>query len=91
MAEENMNGRQPAEQSASEQSQIRLGKLKALASQGMNPYELTKFDRTHLSSQVVAEFSEEEQKTVSIAGRMVSRRIMGKASFAHLLDLEGKI
>ena len=54
MAEENTNGRQPTEQNASEQSQIRLGKLNALASQGMNPYELTKFHRTHLSNQVLS-------------------------------------
>ena len=91
MAEEINAANQESVQSISEQNQIRLDKLRELSEQGKNPYELTKFDRTHLSDQVVAEFEDEAQKPVSIAGRIMSRRIMGKASFAHLLDRNGEI
>ena len=65
---------------------------------GKNPFEITKYDVTHTSSEAVKLFeekeptlSEGEEIKVSLAGRMVSRRIMGKASFAHMLDDAGKI
>ena len=74
----------------SEQSQIRLDKLNKLIEAGKSPYILTKFDRSHLSDEIVAHYDELEGKTVSMAGRMVSRRVMGKASFAHLLDRNGR-
>ena len=79
------------EQQLSEQSRIRLDKLTKLAEEGRNPYEITKYDRTHLSGEIVANYDALENQTVTIAGRMMSRRIMGKASFAHLLDRDGKI
>ena len=91
MAEENNSTARESEINLSEQDLIRLEKLREMTGQGNNPYELTKYDRTHLSDQVIAEFSEDAQQTVSVAGRMVSRRIMGKASFAHLLDRNGEI
>ena len=75
----------------SEQEQIRLNKLTALYESGANPYEITRFDRTHSSSDVLNGFEALEGQTVTIAGRLMSRRIMGKASFAHLLDREGEI
>jgi len=75
----------------SEQTQIRIGKLNALSEEGHNPYRITKYDRTHLSGEIIARFDELEAtgETVSIAGRMMSRRVMGKASFAHLMDGAG--
>ena len=74
----------------SEQSQIRLDKLNKLIEAGKSPYILTKFDRSHLSDELVAHYDELEGKPVSMAGRMISRRVMGKASFAHLLDRNGR-
>ncbi len=74
----------------SEQEQVRREKLSALQAAGKNPYDITRFDVTHTSREIFAQFENWEKQsnpqTVSIAGRMVSRRIMGKASFAHLLD-----
>ena len=93
MAEERTNATQPSqeEQNLSEQAQIRIGKLNALTEAGSSPYRITKYDRTHLSSQIIENFDalEASGETVSIAGRMMSRRVMGKASFAHLTDGAG--
>lgn len=74
-----------------EQEQIRRQKLQALMAAGQNPYTITCFDVTHRSEEITAQYDQLEGKTVSIAGRMTSRRIMGKASFAHLLDGQGEI
>ncbi len=74
-----------------EQEIIRRQKLQKLLDADQNPYEITRWDVTYRSSQILAGFDELEGKEVSIAGRMTSRRIMGKASFAHLLDGEGDI
>ncbi|MEE1199896.1 MAG: lysine--tRNA ligase [Christensenellales bacterium] len=79
------------EQTLSEQNRIRLEKLNKLSEEGRNPYELVKYPRTHLSGEILEHYDALENQTVSIAGRMISRRIMGKASFAHLLDRDGKI
>ena len=74
-----------------EQEQIRRQKLQVLMAAGQNPYTITCFDVTHRSEEITAQYDQLEGKTVSIAGRMTSRRIMGKASFAHLLDGQGEI
>ncbi|MBQ6594640.1 MAG: lysine--tRNA ligase [Clostridia bacterium] len=79
------------EVSASEQSRIRLEKLRNLMEAGENPYALVKYDQTHHSREITGGFEALEGQTVSVAGRMMSRRIMGKAAFAHLLDGEGEI
>ena len=78
---------------------VRREKLQALVDAGNNPYEITKFDITHSSVEIKTAFEAREselaesgeQFVVRIGGRMVSRRIMGKASFAHIDDGEGKI
>ncbi len=75
----------------SELLQIRLDKLKAMQEAGQDPFEQVRFDQQHYSSDVIERFDELESQTVSIAGRMLSKRIMGKASFAHLLDYKGGI
>ena len=74
-----------------EQEIIRRQKLQALIDAGQNPYELTRYDVTHRSRDVIDGFDQLEGQTVSLAGRMTSRRVMGKASFAHLLDGQGDI
>ena len=77
---------------------VRREKLANLCAQGKNPFEITKYDVTHASKAAIEEFSAKEETlaegeviSVRMAGRLVSRRIMGKASFAHMLDDEGKI
>ena len=77
---------------------VRREKLANLVAQGKNPFEITKYDVTHTAPAAIKEFedreptlAEGESITVRVAGRMVGKRVMGKASFAHLLDGEGKI
>ena len=75
----------------SEQEQIRRAKLEKYQTEGRDPYTITRYDRTHTSHQILEGFEALEGQEVSIAGRMMSRRIMGKASFVHMLDGDGQI
>lgn len=75
----------------SEQEIIRRQKLQKLLDANQNPYEITSWNVTKRSREILDGFDGLEGKEVSIAGRMTSRRVMGKASFAHLLDGEGDI
>jgi lysyl-tRNA synthetase class 2 len=75
----------------SEQRAIRRDKLAALRDAGMDPYAITRFDKTVSADEVHARYEALEGATASVAGRMVSRRIMGKASFAHILDESGEL
>ena len=70
---------------------VRREKLAALQEAGKNPFEITKYDVTHHSSDVKESFDELEGKSVSLAGRIMSKRVMGKASFCHIQDLKGTI
>ncbi len=70
---------------------MRRAKLDALKAAGKNPYEKVKYDRTAFSTDVKDNYEEFEGKTVGIAGRLISKRIMGKASFAVVLDGKGTI
>ncbi len=77
---------------------VRREKLANLKAAGNDPFTVTKYDVTHTAPAAIAEFTERESTlgegetiTVRVAGRMVGKRVMGKASFAHLLDGEGKI
>ena len=79
------------EQDYNEILRVRREKLAELTRAGKNPYELTKFEKTHSSREVVEGYDALEGKTVTVAGRIVSRRIMGKAAFCHILDGEGRI
>jgi len=74
-----------------EQAQIRRDKLAKLVSENKNPYEKTKYEVTARSSDIKLNFAAMEGKTVSLAGRLMSRRIMGKASFCNLADRDGQI
>ena len=71
--------------------QIRRDKLKELQDQGKDPYEITKFNRTNTAGQIKANYEEFEQKDVTVAGRIIAKRIMGKASFCTIQDSNEKI
>ncbi|MBQ3278797.1 MAG: lysine--tRNA ligase [Clostridia bacterium] len=71
--------------------QIRRDKLAELQAAGKDPFVITKYDVTHHSSDIKDNFDGLEGKEVSVAGRMMSKRVMGKASFCHVQDLKGMI
>ena len=75
----------------SEQEQIRRDKLRVLQEAGKDPYQIRRFDVDIHSQEIKDRFNELEGKEVTVAGRMMTRRIMGKASFCHIQDLEGEI
>ena len=79
------------EERLAEQAKIRREKLSKLVSEGKNPYEKVKYEFTANSSSIKNNFESLEGKEVSIAGRLMSRRIMGKASFSHISDRDGLI
>ena len=70
---------------------VRREKLADLQNNGKDPFIITKYDQTHHSQEIKDHFDELEGKTVSIAGRMMSKRVMGKASFCNVQDLKGNI
>jgi len=70
---------------------VRREKLAELQANGQNPFEITKYDVTNHSAEIKDHFEELESKTVRIAGRMMSKRVMGKASFCNVQDLQGGI
>ena len=88
---ENNNRPAAPEQSLSELLQIRRDKLSALQEEGRDPFRVTRFDRTAWSSGIKNDFEKYENKTVSVAGRIMSKRGMGKAIFCHIQDREGQI
>ena len=71
--------------------QIRRDKLKELQEQGRDPFTITKFDRTNTAGEIKANYDSFEEKTVSVAGRIIAKRIMGKASFCTIQDSDEKI
>jgi lysyl-tRNA synthetase class 2 len=79
------------EVSQSEQYEIRLQKLNALKAAGADPFRIVKFDKDATSSDILNNYAAYEGKTVRAAGRIVAKRVMGKASFFHILDNGGKI
>lgn len=85
------NQNQEAEVDMNQLMQIRRDKLAKLKEEGKNPFEITKFNRTHTSKQIVENYDELEGKDVTVAGRLMAKRIMGKASFCHIQDGDGKI
>ena len=78
-------------QDLSELLQIRRDKLADLQRRGKDPFKITKYDVSHHSEEVKKAVAELEGMTVSVAGRMMSKRVMGKASFCHVQDLQGNI
>ena len=80
-----------SEEQLSELLQIRRDKLKTLIEDGRNPYEEVKYERTHHAAPIKEAFEDYENKDVCLAGRMMSKREMGKASFCDILDQTGRI
>lgn len=85
-----------SQEERNEQARIRRNKLEELKSAGKNPFEITKYDVTHSSDEIINGYTEPEeggpetdQPVVSVAGRILLKRIMGKASFFHIQDKGG--
>ena len=85
------NENQETELNMNHLMQVRKEKLDNLIAEGKNPFEITKFNRTHTSADIEKHYDELEGKDVTIAGRIMSKRIMGKASFCHIQDATGQI
>ena len=88
---EQKNAQAPQTQDVNQLLKIRREKLAELQENGKDPFIITKYDVTHHSQEVKDHFHELEGKTVTIAGRMMSKRVMGKASFCNIQDLKGNI
>lgn len=80
-----------ADEDISDIIKVRREKLQNLQAAGKNPFDIVRFDKDALSSEILDNYQKYDGKTVKLAGRLVSKRVMGKASFAHLLDGEGQI
>ena len=91
MSENNTNINAADEKDLNEVLKIRREKLANLRSEGEDPFIVTKFDRTNLISDILDNYDAYEGKVVVLAGRMMSKRVMGKMSFADLRDTSGKI
>ena len=81
----------PSASELTEVLRVRRDKLSSLMQAGCNPYQITKFDQTHHAQQIKDTYTDGEEMNVSVAGRIMSKRIMGKAGFAHLQDGSGSI
>ncbi|MBQ3028241.1 MAG: lysine--tRNA ligase, partial [Lachnospiraceae bacterium] len=79
------------QQDVNELIRVRREKLAQLQADGKDPFQITKYDVTHHSTEIKDNFEEMEGKTVRIAGRVMSKRVMGKASFCNVQDLKGNI
>ena len=79
------------QQNLGELIKIRREKLAKLVEEGRNPFEIVRYDKDAYAQVIKDKYADFEDKTVSLAGRMISKRVMGKASFAHLLDCTGTI
>ena len=90
MAENDVRNNEQQED-LSELIKVRRDKLRDLQDAGKDPFKEVRFDKTAMSKEIVDNFEKYEGKTVSLAGRLVSKRVMGKASFAHILDGDGQI
>ena len=90
MAQTN-NQNNAAQQDVNELRQIRFDKLKELQDSGNDPFVITKYDVSHHSTDIKENFDSLEGKTVTVAGRLMSKRVMGKASFCNIQDLKGNI
>ena len=91
MNQPNKNNTQEQELDINHLMQIRRDKLEELQAQGKNPFEITKFNRTNTAGEIKANYEAFEQKDVTVAGRIIAKRIMGKASFCTIQDSDEKI
>jgi lysyl-tRNA synthetase class 2 len=90
MAEQNNNQNAP-QQDINQLLKVRYEKLQELQANGKDPFAITKYDVTNHTTDIKENFDDMEGKTVSIAGRMMFKRVMGKASFCNIQDLKGRI
>lgn len=92
MSEETRN-QAPVEQEVdvNEVRKVRIEKLNELVTKGENPFEITSYNRTATAGEILADYDKFEGQIVSIAGRLMSKRIMGKASFCHIMDSDGRM
>ena len=88
---EQQNQNKEQEQDIGQLLKVRREKLAGLMESGKNPFEITKYDQTHHSQEIKDQFEALEGKQVSVAGRLMSKRVMGKASFCNLQDKLGNI
>ena len=88
MAQQQKNGQEP---DINQLRKVRREKLAELQQNGKDPFVITKYDQTHHSQEIKDNYDELEGSQVSIAGRMMSKRVMGKASFCNVQDLKGNI
>ena len=91
MQENQNNNNQTEELDINHLMQIRRDKLKELQEQEKDPYEITKYNRTNTAGEIKANYEKFEQKDVTVAGRIIAKRIMGKASFCTIQDCDEKI
>ena len=91
MAEQNNQKKNGGQQDANQLVQVRYDKLHELQANGKNPFEITKYDVTHHSTEIKDNFETLDGQEVSVAGRMMFKRVMGKASFCNVQDLKGRI
>ena len=92
MAEQNNQQKKGGQQQdANQLIQVRYDKLHELQANGKNPFEITKYDVTHHSTDIKDNFESMEGQEVTVAGRMMFKRVMGKASFCNVQDLKGRI
>ena len=91
MQENNNQENQEQELDLNQLMKIRREKLSELQEQGKDPFEITKYDRTNSAGEIKANYEKFEQKDVAVAGRIIAKRIMGKASFCTILDSDEKI
>ncbi len=89
--DKDITNEQPSEKELSRLLQVKLDKLIELKNNGKDPFFVNKFDVTHHSVDIKENFEELEGKSVTAAGRIMSKRVMGKASFCNILDLKGNI
>ena len=85
------NNNQTEELDMNHLMQIRRDKLEELQKEGKDPYQITKFNRTNTAGEIKANYEKFEQKDVTVAGRIIAKRIMGKASFCTIQDSDEKI
>lgn len=88
---ENQNNNEEVELDINHLMQIRRDKLTELQEAGKNPFEITKVDRTNTAGEIKANYEQFEQKDVTVCGRIIAKRIMGKASFCTIQDSDEKI
>ena len=91
MQENQNNNNEVEELDLNHLMQIRRDKLKDLQEQGKNPFEITKFNRTNTAGEIKSNYEKFEEKDVTVTGRIIAKRIMGKASFCTIQDSDEKI